>query len=119
MSTNLQRRQWLKKALLMVAALPFAGGIISACTKGGEALPEGQSEVSESDPTAQALGYKADASAVDVTKFPKKAEADGATQTCANCAQYTAANGTWGKCNIFPQGVVAAKGWCNSWVPKA
>ena len=110
------RRNWLKGSILALVSLPFVGSILSACTKKGEPLPEGQTALSESDPTAQALGYLADGSKVDTAKFPKKAEGD---QTCMNCAQYTAANSAWGKCNIFPQGMVAAQGWCNSWVPKS
>ena len=38
--------------------------------------------VGESDPQATALGYKADATKVDKTKFPKYA----AGQQCAGCA---------------------------------
>jgi hypothetical protein len=118
MAKNFTRRDFVRSALVAVAALPFVGTILSACTK-KEGPPEGQTPLSENDPTAQALGYKEDASKVDTTRFPKKAGADGANQKCSNCAQYTALNGGWGKCNIFPQGPVAADGWCNSWVPKA
>jgi High potential iron-sulfur protein len=39
-------------------------------------------KVSETDPTAQALGYKADASKVDKAKFTKFA----AGQECSNCS---------------------------------
>lgn len=118
MSKNLNRRDFVRSSLVALAAIPFLGSFLAACTK-AEAPPEGQTALSESDPTAQALGYVADGKKVDTTRFPKKAAADGANQTCANCAQYTALNGSWGKCNIFPQGPVAAAGWCNSWVPKA
>jgi hypothetical protein len=119
MSMELNRREWIKRAALAVAALPFVGTVLSACTKGGEPRPEGAEALSETDPTAQALGYMADGSKVDTAKFPKKAGEEGAKQNCANCAQYVSANGGWGKCNIFPGKVVAANGWCNSWVPKA
>ena len=41
-------------------------------------------KVAETDPTAQALGYKADASKVDKAKFAKYA----AGQDCGNCSFY-------------------------------
>lgn len=118
--SEVSRRTFLKSAALAVATVPAASFLMQACTKkdGGGELPAGQVALSESDPVAVALGYKADGSTVDGTKFPRKATPEGANMTCANCAQYTALNGGWGKCNIFAQGAVAAKGWCNSWVQK-
>ncbi len=74
--------------------------------------------VSETDPTAKALGYVADGSKVDLKKWPKKAGPDGAKQACANCVLFKAEKGTneaMAACPLFPGKVVAAKGWCNSW----
>ena len=117
---DIQRRHFLKYALLAAVALPMTGYLV-ACTKkeGGGDLPEGQKALDENDATANALGYKHSAAAVDTAKFPKKAAQDGASQKCSNCAQYNSVNAAWGRCNIFPQGLVAAEGWCNSWVLKA
>ncbi len=72
--------------------------------------------LSESDPQAQTLGYKADAAQAGKTKFPKYA----AGQMCANCQLYQgkAADAT-GPCPIFPNKLVASKGWCSAWVKKA
>lgn len=71
--------------------------------------------LSESDPSASALGYKADASGVDRTKYPQYT----AGQTCSNCVLYqgTAGNASGG-CPIFAGKAVAAKGWCASYTKK-
>ncbi|HTL12826.1 MAG TPA: high-potential iron-sulfur protein, partial [Bdellovibrionota bacterium] len=97
---------------------------LEACNQegggGGEAPPAGMTPVNpETDATAKALGYHADATKVDATQWPKRAGAEGAKQFCKACNFYTAANGTWGKCTLIPTGVVNSGGWCNSWSPKA
>ena len=73
----------------------------------------------EDDPVAKALGYVHDATKVDTVKFPKRAAADGATQFCHNCLQFTATSDGWGTCTVIPGKRVAAAGWCNVWVKKA
>lgn len=82
--------------------------------------------VDESSATAAALGYKHDATKVDTTKFPKRATPEGQKQFCENCTFYSEGGqkvagheGNWGKCTIFPTGLVAEKGWCNTWTLKA
>ena len=124
MKTNIysSRRDFFKKVTLLIASVPALSVILSACTKNesaGDAPPAGQNTLSETDPVAQALGYKQNGAQVDTVKFPKKAGPDGASQQCQSCAQFTGVNGSWGKCNIFPQGLVNSKGWCNSWSAKA
>ena len=37
---------------------------------------------------------------------------------CAGCVLYTAGENDRGKCTLFPQGVVSAKGHCLSWAAK-
>jgi hypothetical protein len=72
--------------------------------------------VVESDPTAQALGYKADAAQVDKAKFAKYQ----AGQACANCQLYQGKAGEpSGPCPIFSGKLVSAKGWCSAYVKKA
>lgn len=68
----------------------------------------------ETDPTAQALGYKADASQVDVAKFPKHTP----QQQCINCNFFQGSSAT-GPCQLFPGKSVSAKGWCSAYAPKA
>jgi len=72
--------------------------------------------VDESDPAAKGLGYRAKASAVDASHFPKYQ----AGQKCANCRFYTGATGeASGPCPIFPAKSVAADGWCNVYAKRA
>ncbi|MBL8298326.1 MAG: high-potential iron-sulfur protein [Rhodanobacteraceae bacterium] len=68
----------------------------------------------ETDPTAQALGYKADGSQVDAAKFPKHTP----QQQCANCNFYQGTAAV-GPCQLFPGKSVTAKGWCSAYVAKA
>lgn len=73
-------------------------------------------ELSENDPTAQALGYRHDATQVDASKHPRFAPG----QNCSNCVQYRGAPGdAWGPCNLFPGKRVNAAGWCSGYAPKA
>ncbi|WP_027793274.1 high-potential iron-sulfur protein [Paraburkholderia acidipaludis] len=73
-------------------------------------------KASESDPTAQALGYKADASKVDKAKFAKYA----AGQDCSNCTFYQGkAADAWAPCPMFGGKQVAGKGWCSAYNKKA
>ena len=70
--------------------------------------------ISESHPTAVALGYVHDGSNVDASQNPTYKT----DQRCDNCVQYVATNDGWGTCNIFPGFEVAAPGWCKVWVVK-
>jgi hypothetical protein len=73
-------------------------------------------KASETDPTAQALGYKADASKVDKAKFAKYA----AGQDCSNCTFYQGkAADAWAPCPMFGGKQVAGKGWCSAYNKKA
>lgn len=72
--------------------------------------------VSETDPQAAGLGYKADGTKVDKAKFSKYA----AGQACASCSLYKGAAGSKaGGCQIFPGKQVAATGWCSAYNKKA
>lgn len=73
-------------------------------------------KLAESDPTAQALGYKLDAATVDKAKFPRyTAGAD-----CANCTFYQGkATDPYSQCPMFAGKQVAAKGWCNAYNKKS
>jgi hypothetical protein len=107
------RRSFL--ALAGVTGAAVIAGVrpsLSGAAEGGAAAPH----LSESDPTAKALGYVEDASKVDKTKFP--AYKPGAH--CANCNFFQGkASDAYAPCQIFPGKAVAAKGWCASHSPKA
>ncbi len=71
--------------------------------------------MSETDPQAQALGYKANAATVDRTKFPQFATGQG----CANCQLFQGkATDAAGACPIFAGKQVSAKGWCSAYAKK-
>ncbi|MEO8739098.1 MAG: high-potential iron-sulfur protein [Casimicrobiaceae bacterium] len=73
-------------------------------------------KLEETDPQALALGYRHDASKVDVKKFPTFATG----RNCANCQLYQGKTGeAWGPCGAFGGKLVNAKGWCAAWVKKA
>lgn len=96
-----------RRSILLAAPL-FAIGLGTV----REALA--QAKVPESDPTAQALGYKADASKVDVAKY--KTYVKG--HDCANCNFYKSTSATEGTCMALGNRLVEGKGWCSAWVKK-
>ncbi len=67
--------------------------------------------LSEDDPTAIALGYRADATTVDLNKYPSKAS----DQLCSNCSLYASSGDGVGKCAAVPSRLVAGAGWCGAW----
>ena len=99
--------------------LALAAPVASALHTGDAAAqqkPGAMPRVEESDPQAQALGYKHDASKVEKSKFKNYQQG----QVCANCQHYTGKSGEeWGPCAIFPGKQVNAKGWCSAWQKKA
>jgi hypothetical protein len=120
-----RRREFLGQSLWLVASLPFLGQFLAACDKkgvttGSDTPPNGEAAVSESDPVAASLGYRADATKVDTAKFPKRKGAEGEKQFCNNCQFFTAKGDSgWGACQIIRSGDVKATGWCNTWAKKA
>jgi len=104
--SNESRRRFLKIAAGTAAAAVVVGTLPRLARAAD--LPH----LSESDPTAKALGYVEDASA---TKDPKHKAGD----TCANCQFYSGAGTGFGPCQLFPGKAVSAKGWCVSHAVKA
>ena len=81
-----------------------------------QAMAQAAPLVSESDANAVSLGYKADATKVDLKKYP----AHKATHNCSNCALFQGkATDAAGGCPIFPGKQVSAKAWCSAYQPKA
>lgn len=73
-------------------------------------------KVSESDPTAVALGYKMDATKVDKAKYAKYA----AGQTCSNCSFYQGkSTDAFAPCPMFGGKQVDGHGWCSAYNKKA
>ncbi|MFM0167427.1 high-potential iron-sulfur protein [Paraburkholderia sediminicola] len=93
----------------------LAASLASSVVLSGNASAETPA-VSESDPTAQSLGYKADAAHVDKAKYAKYQPG----QACATCQLYQGKPGdASGPCPIFAGKQVSAKGWCSAYVKKA
>ena len=90
---------------------------VVGCAAAASALQaRAQAMLAEGDAQAAALGYKADATKVDKTKYPKYA----AGQVCTNCALFQgAASAAAGGCPLFAGKQVAGKGWCSAWAKKA
>lgn len=77
-------------------------------------------KLEESDAMARALGYKHDASEVDLEQFPSRGQPVKANEFCHNCVHFQApAQQQWAPCTIFPGKLVNADGWCSAWAAKA
>jgi hypothetical protein len=91
-----------------------SAGIALLAMAGREAL-SAPAQVEESEPSAQALGYRADASHVDRAKYPRFQ--DG--QRCGNCQFYQGKpNDAGAQCALFGARQVSAAGWCNAYQAK-
>lgn len=102
--TDNSRRRFIKLTAIGLAAAPFANVLLSGRAAAADM-------VTESDPQAMALGYKADA-----TKAEKRTDA---TADCATCNFFSGKPGEAdGPCALFQGKLVAAKGWCTAWAKK-
>lgn len=98
----------------VLTSLPLTMALI-ASSRTLAAEPEAQ-PLSEDDPVAVALGYRHDATTVDVARFPTYLSG----RNCAGCQLYQAGADTpWAKCAVVPGKLVAARGWCSAWVGRA
>lgn len=104
-ASGTNRRRFIKLTVAGLAAAPLANALFSESAAAVE-------KVSESNPTAQALGYKENATKAPNRKDPK---AD-----CSTCNLYSGKPGAPdGPCILFQGNLVSAKGWCTAWVKKA
>ncbi len=109
MHSKISRRAIVKGGLIAGAFIPALGLV------GVSANAAGLPPLDPKDPTAQALGFVADATKVDTAANPTFKP----TQKCGTCAQYQgkAADASAG-CNIFAGKSVPAGGWCQVWAQK-
>jgi cytolysin (calcineurin-like family phosphatase) len=115
------RRNMIKTAVVAVPAgfaiLASAGTLIAA---GAPPAAGALKWVPDTDATAKALKYVADATKA---KREKRSGVEGKDQICSNCSLYTkqgAIDGKEaGKCLMIQGGSVAGAGWCASWAKKA
>ncbi len=107
--SRLDRRTLLKNVLVGVVALPAANLAREATAQDG--LPH----LDEKDSLAVAMGYVHDASQLDPSKVPQYKPGS----KCSNCVQLVGKEGDqWRPCNLFPNKLVNADGWCKVWVAK-
>ena len=94
-----------------VMTVVAGGSALAASRVSAQAAPA----LSEADPQAAALGYKADSSKVDQAKYP----AHTAAQVCGGCNFFqgkpTDASAV---CQLFAGKQVSAKGWCSAYAKK-
>ena len=99
------RRDFIKTTVGGALAIPVATLLASR-----RALAAEMPQLDPSNAVAAALSYTHDATSSG------RASDD---QMCSACLQFTGDEGAeWGPCNIFPDNVVAAAGWCAAFVPK-
>jgi hypothetical protein len=80
-----------------------------------QALAADAPKVTEADPTAQALGYKQDATKVDKARYARYEPG----QACGNCSLFQGKAGdAWGGCPMFGGKQVASTGWCSAYNKK-
>jgi hypothetical protein len=111
------KRRTLRWSMLTLAPLATTDvGAADAGTTASAASP--LSPVSESDPLAQAIGFKQDAANVDGRYFPARKLASARNEVCGDCLLFRPADAHWGHCVVMiPQGVVNVMGWCGRWTP--
>lgn len=107
------RREFLKKLSLALVAMPLARIFGSGSLGLNVAWAGADAPISETDPVANAIGYKHDPKNIDMAKYKNKYKK---SQSCGNCQLFScAAKKGWGKCQMLSNGLVAKKGWCGSW----
>ena len=99
------RRRFLKVAAGTAAAAVMVGGMPRFARAAD--LPA----VTESDPTAKALGYVENGSTSTNAKHVAGAQ-------CSGCQFYSGGATGRGPCQLFPGKSVNAKGWCVSYAAK-
>lgn len=100
-----------QRRTLLFAAPAVALGLFSL--RDAVAAP---AKVTENDPTAQALGYKEDASKVDTAKFKNYVKGS----QCSGCNFYQGKpTDATAACTALGGKLVVSKGWCSAWAKKA
>jgi len=112
MNDLLSRREALKRLAIGAGSLLAAGAAVADAAK---PVAAGLPHVAAGDPVAAALAYVENAASVD----PKKNPNFKPGQKCANCLQSKGKAGdAWLGCNLFPNKLVNANGWCRGYGPK-
>jgi hypothetical protein len=100
---NPSRRKFVRKLALGAALAPVALARLTASQAADQPL------LSPDDPAAVKVKYTEDAAQAKTPKGNK----------CSTCALYEGTyNSTQGPCQIFPDKLVKAAGWCSAWAPQ-
>ncbi len=98
-----------------VMSIVSAGGAFVAARASAQAAVAAPM-LSEADPQAVALGYKADNTKVDKAKYPQHV----AGQMCSGCNFFQGKpTDAMAPCQLFAGKQVAGKGWCTAYAKKA
>ena len=101
--THPTRRRFVQKWVLGAALTPLV------LTRFDSGQAADQPLLSPDDPAATKVKYTEDASK----------EKNAKDHTCATCGLYEGPYGsTQGPCQIFPDKLVKAAGWCTAWAPQ-
>jgi High potential iron-sulfur protein len=118
---HMDRRSFIRSVGMALAAVP-AAVVVSQIGRVAPATADALKPLDPSFPMAKALAYAHDAAKADPEKRTLPEMKD---RFCSNCALYQQGGqklegqaGEWGKCGLFPQGLVASNGWCMSWAAK-
>jgi len=96
-----------------VVTVVAGGGALAASRVSAQAAAP---VLTETDPQAAALGYKADNTKVDKAKYPQHA----AGQVCGGCNFFQGKpTDTMAPCQLFAGKQVSSKGWCTAYAKKA
>ena len=97
------RRKFVQKLMLGAALTPLALARVTVSRAANQPL------LSPDDPAATKVKYTEEATQEKSAKGNK----------CSTCGLYEGAyNSTQGPCQIFPDKLVKAAGWCSAWVPQ-
>ncbi len=117
---DLAKRRTLRWSMLTLT--PLGAVDVSAAdttpSVGRDSPPLPLSPVSESDPLAQAIGFRQDAATVDGRYFPARKLAKARNEVCGDCLLFRPIDAHWGRCVVMiPAGAVNVMGWCGRWTP--
>lgn len=102
------RRRFMQLAVSGALGASLAGLLRAPPVRGAE-----KPELDPESEQAQQLSYTHDA---DSTDSPARKE--GAN--CGSCAHFHGdSDAQWASCNIFPEHLVNADGWCKSWFARS
>lgn len=121
------RRDFLKQSatvlgglgLIKVLTIIPSGAFGQSNNRRGKSAAVNLELIDPNDALAKAVNYQH--SHDDVKNNALKIERGGLVfkdQFCDNCSLYTKTSEDNGRCTIFPNKLVKAKGWCNSWNKK-